>query len=206
MKKLLLLLLAICTYLSVGVMLTACGGKKHTHTYKTEWSKDATHHWHACEGENCTDVTNKTKHTWNDGEITTEATTEADGVKTFTCTVCGKTKTEPVEYVANATVTKEEWETAFSFDYSTYQVKISYTTSDGSMYYMEQTVEGNKLQMIEGAPGSPIAIDYMEMGLDSVMEDGLLKDVPIVSTVVALYKVGNSFKERHNLKKLYIFL
>lgn len=51
-----------------------------------------------------------------------------------------------------------------------------------------------------------IAIDYMEMGLDSVMEDGLLKDVPIVSTVVALYKVGNSFKERHNLKKLYIFI
>lgn len=48
--------------------------------------------------------------------------------------------------------------------------------------------------------------DYIEMGLDSVLEDGLLKDFPIASTVVALYKIGNSFKERHNLKKLYIFI
>lgn len=49
-------------------------------------------------------------------------------------------------------------------------------------------------------------IDYLELGLDSVLEDGLLKDVPVVSTVVALYKIGNSLKERHNLKKLYIFI
>lgn len=51
-----------------------------------------------------------------------------------------------------------------------------------------------------------IVSDYIELGLDSVLEDGLLKDVPIASTVVALYKIGNSFKERHNLKKLYIFI
>lgn len=35
-------------------------------------------------------------HTWNDGVITTPPTTEAEGVKTFTCTVCGKTKTEVI--------------------------------------------------------------------------------------------------------------
>lgn len=51
-----------------------------------------------------------------------------------------------------------------------------------------------------------MAVDYIEIGLDSVLEDGLLKDVPIASTVVALYRIGNSFKERHNLKKLYIFI
>ncbi len=96
MKKLVSLLLAVCMCLSVGVMLTACGDKEHTHTYKTEWSKDATHHWHACEGEDCTEVSDKAEHTWNDGEITTEATAEADGVKTFTCAVCGQTKTETV--------------------------------------------------------------------------------------------------------------
>ena len=48
--------------------------------------------------------------------------------------------------------------------------------------------------------------DYVELGLDSVLEDGLLKDFPIAATIVALYKIGNSFKERHNLKKLYIFI
>ena len=48
--------------------------------------------------------------------------------------------------------------------------------------------------------------EYAEIGLDAVMEDGILKDIPIVSTAVALYKIGSSIKERHNLKKLLVFL
>ena len=35
-------------------------------------------------------------HTWNAGEITTTPTCRDTGVKTFTCTVCGDTKTETV--------------------------------------------------------------------------------------------------------------
>ena len=35
-------------------------------------------------------------HEWNDGVITTPATCTADGVKTYTCTKCGATKTEAV--------------------------------------------------------------------------------------------------------------
>ena len=106
MKKLVSLLLAVWMCLSVGAMLTACGEEKHTHTYQTEWSKDATHHWQACEGENCTDVANKAEHEWNSGEITTKATSEADGVKTFTCTVCNAVKTEPVAFSG---VSEAEW-------------------------------------------------------------------------------------------------
>lgn len=51
-----------------------------------------------------------------------------------------------------------------------------------------------------------IVSDFTELGLDAVLEDGILKDVPIVSTAVALYKIGSSIKERHNLKKLYVFM
>ena len=98
MKKLVSLILTVCICLSALAMLTSCGGMWHTHTYDAEWSKDATHHWHACDYEGCADVADKAEHTWDDGEITTEATAEADGVKTFTCTVCGATKTENVEY------------------------------------------------------------------------------------------------------------
>lgn len=36
-------------------------------------------------------------HTWNDGVVTTPATCTAAGVKTYTCTVCGATKTEAIE-------------------------------------------------------------------------------------------------------------
>ncbi len=48
--------------------------------------------------------------------------------------------------------------------------------------------------------------EYAEIGLDAIMEDGILKDIPIVSTAIAIYKIGNSIKERHNLKKLVVFL
>lgn len=111
MKKLVSLLLAVCMYLSVSVMLTACD-EEHSHTYKTEWAKDTTHHWHACEGEDCTDVADKAEHTWNDGEITTPATKESDGIKTFTCTACRQTKTESVQL--KTTVTKAEWDAALA--------------------------------------------------------------------------------------------
>ena len=36
-------------------------------------------------------------HWWNSGEVTTEATCAAEGVKTYTCNQCGATKTEAIE-------------------------------------------------------------------------------------------------------------
>lgn len=37
------------------------------------------------------------EHTWNEGEVTKEPTCSYDGVKTYTCTSCGETKTEKIE-------------------------------------------------------------------------------------------------------------
>lgn len=48
--------------------------------------------------------------------------------------------------------------------------------------------------------------DYAEIGLDAIMDDGILKDIPIVSTAIAVYKIGSSIKERYNIKKLLVFL
>lgn len=42
-------------------------------------------------------VVSKKEHTWNDGTITVAATCKEEGIKTFSCTVCGTTKTEVVE-------------------------------------------------------------------------------------------------------------
>ncbi len=41
------------------------------------------------------------EHSWNDGEATTPATCTEAGVKTFTCTVCGETKTETINMLAH---------------------------------------------------------------------------------------------------------
>ena len=70
-------------------------GSSHSHSYADAWSHDATHHWHAstCGHEV---VSGKAEHTWNGGEVTKAATCGAVGEKTFTCTVCGATKTEEI--------------------------------------------------------------------------------------------------------------
>ena len=58
-------------------------------------------HWQTCDV--CGFVLNKAEHSWDSGVITTPATTEKEGVKTYTCTVCKATKTEAVPKVAKPT-------------------------------------------------------------------------------------------------------
>lgn len=104
MKRTLVLLLTLALLLSTLAVLSSCN--KHECTFATEWSHDDTNHWHACVGEDCVEISEKAAHAWNDGEITTKATQEADGVKTYTCSVCSHTKTESVSFTG---MTKDEW-------------------------------------------------------------------------------------------------
>lgn len=66
------------------------------HHWATEWSKDETNHWHACTDADCTEKNDLAAHTFDNGEVTTPATATTAGVKTYTCTVCGQTKTEAI--------------------------------------------------------------------------------------------------------------
>ena len=50
------------------------------------------------------EVVPKTAHSYNEGEITKEATCKEEGVKTYTCSVCGGTKTETVDKLAHTEV------------------------------------------------------------------------------------------------------
>ena len=44
------------------------------------------------------------------------------------------------------------------------------------------------------------------MGIDAVLSEGPLKDIPVVNTVVALGKLGISINDRLLIKKLLAFL
>ena len=59
-----------------------------------DWQFDETNHWkeYSC----CHVHADEGSHQWNDGEVTTPATCTAAGEKTYTCTDCSKTKTEPL--------------------------------------------------------------------------------------------------------------
>ncbi len=56
--------------------------------------------------EYCSDVysfttTGSHNHTYDSGTVTTEASCKKEGVKTFTCTICGNKKTSPIEKKAH---------------------------------------------------------------------------------------------------------
>lgn len=67
----------------------------HSHDWSAEWSKDDTYHWHDCL-KNCGEKSGEAAHIWDGGSVTKEPTESAEGEKTFECTFCGKTKTEPI--------------------------------------------------------------------------------------------------------------
>lgn len=68
----------------------------HEHTFSETWSSNENHHWHMATCEHTEEKKDYGEHSWNAGEITTTPTESDDGVKTFTCTICKKTKTETV--------------------------------------------------------------------------------------------------------------
>lgn len=146
MKKIISLLLGVCM---LAAMMASCQIPEQqqdpTHTFKTEWEKDATHHWHACEDEGCTETSDKAEHTWGKPTVTDAKE------RVFTCTACGETKTE----VIKTTVTAEEWAAAFDLGtnwslfltatHPTYNqtMTTTYTRDNNKFYYTEAIKDNN---------------------------------------------------------------
>ncbi len=51
-----------------------------------------------------------------------------------------------------------------------------------------------------------LASELAEVGLDSILDDGVIKDIPIISATIGVFKIGSSIKERHYIKKLMRFI
>jgi len=51
-----------------------------------------------------------------------------------------------------------------------------------------------------------LGIDISELAIDNILHDGLLKDIPIVGTIINLSKFGANIHDRLFLKKLLSFL
>lgn len=67
---------------------------QNNHTWADRWEYDENSHWKICTA--CKKTNKKSLHVWDNGTITLPPNTEKEGVKTFTCTVCKKTKTESI--------------------------------------------------------------------------------------------------------------
>ena len=83
--------------------------KLTTHTYGN-WTKvnDSTHK-HTC---TVCGQEESASHSWNSGVITKQPTKDAEGVKTYTCSVCNGTKTEAVPKIPTYAVVFKNWDGA----------------------------------------------------------------------------------------------
>lgn len=57
-----------------------------------------------------------------------------------------------------------------------------------------------------GKPGLPALLDTAEAALDLVLDEGFLKELPLIGTVASLFAIGRNLRERLFLKKLLAFL
>ena len=84
----------------------------HEHSYTavvtapTCTAKGYTTHTCACGDSYVDTYTDALGHAWDNGKVTKPATETEDGVKTFTCTRCGETKTETIPATGSVDVTE----------------------------------------------------------------------------------------------------
>ena len=84
----------------------------HTHSYKdvvtapTCTEKGYTTHTCACGDSYVDTYVDALGHAWDNGKVTKEPTETETGVKTFTCTRCGETKTETIPATGSVDVTE----------------------------------------------------------------------------------------------------
>ena len=74
------------------------------HDYSVK-EHDENEHWNKC--SRCASTDAKAPHEWNNGEETTKPTCMTPGVKTYTCTACGRTKAETLSALGHDIVSHE---------------------------------------------------------------------------------------------------
>jgi len=199
MKKFISIVLAFCMLLSLGTLLSSCG---HDCVFSEDWTKDATSHWHACTHEGCTETADKAEHIWDEGQITTKATQEAEGVKTFTCTTCGQTKTEAVAFTG---LSEEDWNIALSeytFENVTYEESAtsSLGIDSGTIKYK---LNKDLVWIKNRAVGAPTTQRYTEPAQIEAIRRALVDSIRDIAPYEH-YQYDAETKTYKATKKLYI--
>ena len=103
---------------------TVCGFQKtkaigkldHVHTFDmAKWSYDDENHWHPATCAHTDEKKDLGAHVWDEGVVTTKPTETTEGVKTYTCSTCGKAKTATIgklDHVHTFDMAKWSYDTA----------------------------------------------------------------------------------------------
>ena len=96
---------ATCTEKAKCAVCGAEYGDVLGHDFTTSWTHDDNMHWKQC--SRCDAKDDVSPHTWDSGTITIAPTCTKAGERTYTCTECGATKTEPIDATGHSW--KSDW-------------------------------------------------------------------------------------------------
>lgn len=145
----------------------------------------------------------KTNHSWNNGEVTVQATASADGIRTYTCISCGEIKTEKIPAFGQT----GNWE-----DYTDSKGENEGSTNNTDLICdleVGDEIEDNtgtaEYEVIS-VSGSDVCVEYAE----SINEKARVIKIPdtiktedgIVCKVTAISK--GTFKNNRKIKKVLI--
>ncbi|MEI6296536.1 MAG: hypothetical protein WCO84_02700 [bacterium] len=68
------------------------------------------------------------------------------------------------------------------------------------------TIQGSFDSTLTDSNLQNLSIDIAEFAIDSVLNDGLFKEIPIINTVINLSKIGANIRDRLFLKKIISFM
>ena len=69
---------------------------------------------------------------------------------------------------------------------------------------MDELIENFEKSLFDDS--KDIIGDYLEIGIDSIIDEGILKEIPIVKTIVGVLKVGKNVHDRNLLKQTLVFI
>lgn len=109
MKKGFKFLFLFLSVLTLGLVLVSCT-KAHEHTFASEWTFNATEHWHKATCEHTNEVSDKAAHTFSNYEVVSAPTTTQTGEAKRKCTVCSfeEVVTLPILSTENYNITTVE--------------------------------------------------------------------------------------------------
>ena len=130
------------------------------HKFSDAWTTDENEHWRISICQHTGLVKDRAAHIWDEGEITIQPTETREGVKTFTCTTCKKTKTETMSMLKKV-------------------YTVRFLDSDGSVLKEESVLAGEAAT----APNDPEKEGYRFIGWNKPYIN-IDSDTEIIATYV----------------------
>ncbi len=142
--------LAFAAALAWGMTGCANDTDSHEHTFATEWTKDATHHWHAATCGHTAEVKDKAEHSFGEWTIIEQPSEEAEGKRERICSDC--------QYLAEEAIAKLDHVHAKG---TFHEAVASTCKTKGTIAYYDCTKVGCEIKL--DTDGSPLASTESEL-------------------------------------------